>query len=246
MVLLGLLALGCAASETYRPYAFVPRPRHYRVRYLPGEEDARRILPAGWRVRDHRVDGDGRPTDPFDERRDRVPIALDLDEDRGIDLRGFAPRYDARYEHDEDGAEIVGITLPVDASTGRRSLEVIAHALIDGVFGEGFVDVRGDRARTYETRVVDEYEAEVGGAPAHLVTIELAQSVPGRGVAWGRGTTLTIVLVRPPLRWRPGVRASTDGAPMLVLWMLEARSERYALHRGAFDSLLDRLDVRLD
>src|SRR5690606_4632956 len=80
LVLLGLFALGCGASETYRPYAFVPGPRHYRVRYLPGEEDARRILPAGWRVRDHRVDGEGRPTAPFDERRDRIPIALDLDE----------------------------------------------------------------------------------------------------------------------------------------------------------------------
>ncbi|UJR83850.1 hypothetical protein [Sandaracinus amylolyticus] len=238
------LTLGCVASETYRGRAFVPAPRHYRVRYVEGEHDARRILPEGWRVRDHRVDGEGRPTRPFDAREDRIRIALDVDGDREVDLRGTAPRYDLLYEHDEDGSEIAAITLPVDARIGRRSLATLAHALLDGVFGEGFVDWSGDRARAYELRIVDESQAQVGGVDAHVVTFELAQSLPGRGVAWGRGTTTTMVLVRPPLRWKPDARASEDGAPMLVVLFYESRSESYALHRADFDAMLDRLDVR--
>src|SRR5690606_14409988 len=62
---------------------------------------------------------------------------------------------------------------------------------------------------------VDEYDAEVGGAPAHLVTIELAQSLPARGVAWGRGTILTIVLIR---RRSAGAQAPARAATGRRCW----------------------------
>lgn len=251
LALLGLLALastGCIASETYRGRAFVPPPRHYRVRYLSGEEDARRVLPEAWRVRGYRVDGEGRPTRPFDARDEQVRVALDLDGDTRPDLRGRAPRYDLRYEHAEDGAEISASTFPIEPRLGGRSLAILAHGIVDGAFGRGFVELDAhQRAHAYETRHVDEYEAVIGGAPAHLLTFEIAEVVPGRGPAWGGGTTATLVLVRPgELRWRPDARASRDGAPMVIVLLYIARSDRYALHRGDFDALLDRLDVRPD
>lgn len=247
IAVLALLVLsGCIASETYRAHAFVPGPRHYRVRYLPGEENARRVLPEGWRVQGHRVDGEGRPTRPFDRGDHLLHVALDTDGDGRPDLRGRAPRFDLSYEHEEDGAHISASTIPVEPRRGRRSLAILAHDLIDGVFGRGFVELdHQQRAHAFETRHVDEYEAVIGGAPAHLVTLEIAEVVPGRGTAWGSGTTVTLVLVRPePWRWRPEGLASRDGAPMLVLLLYTARSDRYALHRADFDALLDRLDVR--
>lgn len=250
VVLVALGASGCIASETYREHAFVPALRHYRVRYEPGGADARRVLPEAWSVDGYRVDGEGRPTRPFDSPTAMVGVGIDLDGDHRVDLRGRTPRFDLHYQHDEDGAELSASTLPLEPRLARRSLPVLAHQLLDGAFGEGFIQGVGGsgRTRAYVTRIVDEQEAQVGGAPAYSLTFEVAQLVPGEGPAFGRGETMTIVMVRPgALRWREGGLASTSsGVPMLILLMYSARSDRYALHRGDFDALLDRLDVRPD
>lgn len=248
--LVALVSSGCIASETYRPRAFVPELRHYRVRYEEGGVDARRVLPEGWSIEGYRVDGEGRPTRPFDSPTATVGVGIDLDGDHRVDLRGRAPRFDLHYQHDEDGAELSASTLPLEPRLARRSLPILAHQLLDGAFGEGFVQGVGDsgRTRAYVTRIVDEQEVQVGGAPAYSLTFELAQVVPGEGPAFGRGETMTIVMVRPgALRWREGGLASTtSGVPMLIVLTYSARSDRYALHRGDFDALLDRLDVRPD
>lgn len=239
---------GCMASETFRGAAFVPGPRHYRVRYLPGEEDLRRVLPGDWSIVNYRTDGEGRPTEAFSAPRDLVRVALDSNGDREVDVRGTTPRFDLHFQHDEDGATLSVITVPIEPRLSRRSLAVFAHGLVNGVFGEGFVEWDGDRARAYQTRIVEEQEATVGGAPAYLLTFEVAQVVPGEGPVFGRGETVTIVLVRPgELGWRGDSVASTgSGVPMLLIAMLGAPSTRYELHRPDFESLLHRLDVRPD
>lgn len=241
-------ATGCVASETFRAGAFVPGPRHYRVRYAREGVAMRAVLPTGWSILNYRTDGEGRPTQPFAGHQDLVRIAVDADGDRDVDVRATAPRYDLHFQHDEDGSEIAVMTVPLDGRLARRSLGILAHALIDGAFGDGFVEWQGDRARSYQTRIVEEQEVTVGGASGYLVTFEIAQVVPGVGASFGRGVTSTIVLVRPgELRWRGGDRADrATGAPMLVLAMLDAPSGRYELHRGDFESLLHRLDIRPD
>jgi hypothetical protein len=248
VALCALAASGCIASETYRARAFVPQLRHYRVRYVAGGDSARRVLPEGWSVAGYRVDGQGRPTEPFRTAEETVAIGVDLDGDRRSDVRGVAPRYDLRYEHDDDGAVLAASTVPMDPRHARRSLAILAHALLDGAFGEGFVTRGRDQERAYVTRLIDEQEARVGGAPAYSLTFELAPVVPGEGPAYGRGETMTVVIVRPgTLRWREhGVAGTGDGVPMLIVLTYSARSERYALHRADFDALLDRLDVRPD
>ncbi len=247
-VLLASTFAGCAASEVYRDHAFVPLARHYRVRYVRGEEPSRRVLPPGWRVLDYRVDGRGRPTTAFDRRSDRVLVAIDSDGDERPDLRGETARFDLHYEHEEDGSELAISTVPVGPRLARRSLEVLAHELVEGSLGAGFVEWRRDRAHVFATRVADERAARVGGAPAYLMTLEVAEVIPGRGPAFGNGRMVTMVLVRPgELGWRPGsIARPHEGAGMLVLVTYSARSDRFELHRRDVDALLDRLDVRPD
>lgn len=237
---------GCISSDVYRPHAFVPALRHYRVRYADGGAADRRLLPAGWRVLGYRVDGEGRPTFRHDGFEAWTNVGIDRDGDGHSDLRGRAPAYDLRYEHEDDGATIDAITIPLPPREARRSLGIVAHRLLDGVFGRGFVVHRGgDRSHAFATRVVDENEAIVGGAPAYLLTFEVAEVVPGAGPVHGRGETLTVVVVRPGrLEWRLEGHATTSGGvPMILVLVYAARSERYALHRADFDALLDRLDV---
>lgn len=246
---IAITAAGCGGSDFYRARAFVPAPRHYRVRYLEGEEDARRVLPASWAVRGFRVDGAGRPGDPNMPAGSGVTIAIDVDGDGDPDVRGETPRFDLHYEADEDGAELWATTVPLSPRLGRRSLAILARELVEGVFGAGFVTFRDGRARAYETVIVDETEARVGGAPAYVITFQIAQvPVAGSRATVSDGEMVTLVLVRPGrLLWRPGALASTgDGVPMLIVLGLDARADRHALHRPALDALLDRLDVRPD
>lgn len=242
-------AIGCVRSETYRPHAFVPIARHYRVRYLRSEESDARVLPEGWTVRGYRLDDRGRPTAPIARPGALERVAIDVDEDSRPDVRGEVPRYDLRYEHDEDGAEIWASTIPMPPRLARRSIGILARNLIDGVYGQGFVAwdrSRSEvRAREYETTILDEQEVLVGGAPGYLVTFEIAQVVSGRRASIGE--TCTIVLVRPGrLGWSPDGRAREGGLPMLVLVGYASRSDRYAIHRPELDAFLDRLDVRPD
>ena len=243
--LAALLALcGCAGSEIFRPQAFVPLPRHYRVRYL--DAGLRRAMPDAWIPLGYRVDGDGRPTVPTADPLRWEQLAIDTDGDRTADIRGRVPRYDLQYEHEEDGAEVWVSTIPVEPRRGRRSLSVLAHQLVEGLFGAGFVaHLGGSRTAAFQTSIVDETPAQVGGAPAHVITFSIAPVDLGGAVARQAGETTTIVLIRPPRQWRGEELASpAGGLPMLILVGLSARTDRYALHRPALDSLLDRIDVR--
>lgn len=104
--------------------------------------------------------------------------------------------------------------------------------------------VRDDASeeRLIASRVIEDTEAEVGGADAYLVT--LMRGVVGSASATASRLT-TFVLVRPPRRFRArGLADLEHGAPMLVLIALDAAAERYDGHRPELDGLLDRMDVR--
>jgi hypothetical protein len=220
---------GCIRSETYRPHAFVPEPRHYRVRYLRGEEDAARMLPEGWLARGYHLDEEGRPTSRLDDAR----VGIDSDGDGTRDTN--VPRFDMRYAHEEDGAEIWSSTIPLPPREARRSTRALVHRLIDAAYASELV--RWDPAD--RPTVVDERPVIVGGAEGHRVTFEIR--------APRRSRTFTLVALRPgQLGWVEGGLARPDGRPMLVVIGYAARPRRHALHLPELEALLDRIDVRPD
>jgi hypothetical protein len=235
-LLFGLLVLaGCGASPYFRPHAFVPPLRHYRVRYL--DAATQHVLAPEWQILN------------FD--RGRIPETRTWMTRRVID-EGGGPRrvnlpvFDLLAEHERDGASLFLMTVPLESTMGRRELSIVAHDFVDELLGSALSVVRRTRGDTTEehlvaSRVLEDQAAEVGGAEAHLMTVERAQV----GAASGSNQLFTFVLVRPPRRWRSsGVADASHGAPMLILAGLESRADRYDSHRPDFDQLLDRLDVR--
>lgn len=235
LVLLVVGTLGCGGSAYFRPQAFVPPLRHYRVRYL--EADARRVLDAEWQILNFRggsiPEGRGWTT-----RRT-------IDEGSGPRTR-VIPVFDLFAEHARDGAAIFAMTIPLERTMGRRELAIVAHDFVDELVGSALSVVRRTRGdateeRLVASRVMEETPARVGGAEAYLLTIERAQV----GAVTGSSQIFTFVLIRPPRLFRSsGVADARHGAPMLILVGLESRADRYDLHRPEFDGLLSRLDVR--
>lgn len=231
---LAALAGGCTGSHWLRPHAFVPPLRHYRIRYVDVAERA--VVPNGWTLVNHT------PADVLHGREWTV-------REPSPDGRGRIerPMFDLFAEHGEDGTAIWVQTLPVGERLGRRSLEVLAHQVVTDGLGEGLIAIAADRGGHRETQVVssqivDEGEAEVGGVPAYLVTVQL--SVVGSARAGG-AMLLTLVLFRPrDLAWRASGVADTNGQPMIVMAGFEVTADRYERHRPVFDALLSRLDVR--
>jgi hypothetical protein len=226
---------GCTGSPYFRPHAFVPPLRHYRVRY--DDPAAQRVLAPGWQVlnfRDGRVAPGGHWT-----------TTRSVDEGRGPRPRTI-PLFDLFAEHERDGAALFVMTVPLELTMGRRDLRIVAHEFIDELAGSAVAVVRRVRGGSTEeslvaSRLVEDTVAEVGGAEAYLVTLE-RRIVGSSSVVAQR--TMTFVLIRPHRRWRASGVAEDDGAPMLVMVGLESPSERYDAHRGDLDSLLGRLDVR--
>lgn len=235
MLALGLLT-GCNGSAYFRPQAFVPPMRHYRVRYA--EASTRDVLGADWNLLNFR-DGQIRQTP------DWVSHAR-IDEGGGPRPRAI-PTFDLFAEHARDGSVIFVMTVPLAPTMARRDLRIVAHDFIDELTGSAVAVVRRVRGDSSEERliasqIIEDTEAEVGGADAYLVT--LVRGVVGSASATASRVS-TFVLVRPHRRFRAdGVAELERGAPMLVLIALDAAAERYDARRPELDALLDRMDVR--
>jgi hypothetical protein len=227
---------GCNGSAYFRPHAFVPPMRHYRVRYA--EPSAHDVLGPEWNLLNFR-DGQMRQTP------DWVTHAR-VDEGSGERPQSF-PTFDLFAEHARDGSVIFVMTVPLGPSMERRDLRIVAHDFIDELTGSAIAvvrRVRGDASeeRLIASRVIEDTEAEVGGADAYLFTLS-------RGVVGSASVTAlrvsTFVLVRPHRHFRgSGLADPERGAPMLLLIALDAAAERYDARRPELDAMLDRLDVR--
>lgn len=112
-VTLAILALGvlsgCNGSAYFRPHAFVPPMRHYRVRYA--EPSTRAVLGADWNLLNFHG---------HDIRRtpDWVSHAQ-VDEGGGARARAI-PTFDLFAEHARDGSVILVMTVPVAPNMARR------------------------------------------------------------------------------------------------------------------------------
>lgn len=237
LVLALALVSGCGGSLYFRPHAFVPPLRHYRIRY--DDAETRRVLPAAWRVLNLR---NGR----IDARSEYVD-QIWVDEGRGP-RQLVVPLFDVYAEHERDGSAIFAMTLPMPLEHDRRELQILARDFASGAFGgAGLSLVRTRRGGTTEehlevTRTLEDSPARVGGAEGHYLSVE-------RGaVGSGSSVILTFVLVRPH-RWRwhhGGLTSTSGGAPMVLLFGYLATSERYLDHLDEFEGLLHRIDVRPD
>lgn len=233
-VLLAMIA-GCGGSEWFRPHAFVPPLRHYRIRYSDVADQ--RLLGPEWQV--------------LNFRNGHIPYTSDWMTARTVDEGGgprrrLIPIFDFVAEHERDGAALFVMTVPLEPTMARRDLRIIAHDFVDELVGSAVAVVRRSRGGSSEERVVtshmlEDTAAEVGGAEAYLVTLE--RDVVGSSSATS-SRTLTFALIRPPRRWRASGLADDHGAPMVVFVGLESATERYASHRGDLDAVLGRLDVR--
>jgi hypothetical protein len=235
LALVALLFAGCGGSPWFRPHAFVPPLRHYRVRY--DEPASRTVLPSTWRVLNFR----GGVIDD-----DAAWIARVTVDEGGGPRRVLVPTFDLYAEHERDGTVIFAMTLPLPPEQDRRDLSILADDFASGALGEGGLSVvRTRRGEMTEeqlavTRTIERSTARVGGAEGYFVSVE-------RGVVGsGRSVILTFILVRPH-RWRfrhEGLTSTTSGAPMVIVFGYLARSDRYPDHLADFEAMLHRIDVR--
>ncbi len=237
LAILALVVLSaCNGSAYFRPHAFVPPMRHYRVRY--SDPSAREVLSADWNLLNFRR-GELLRTPDWVTR-------ANVDEGRGPRPR-VIPTFDLFAEHARDGSVIFVMTAPLGPNMARRDLRIVAHDFIDELTGSALAVVRRVRADASEERliashVLEDTVAEVGGAEAYLVT--LSRGVVGSASVTAQRIT-TFVIVRPHRFFRSsGLADPEQGAPMLLLIALDAAAERYDARRPELDSLLDRLDVR--
>jgi len=227
---------GCNGAAYFRPHAFVPPMRHYRLRYA--EPSARAVLGPDWNILNFRGEEIRQTPDWVTHAR--------IDEGAGPRARAI-PTFDLFAEHAHDGSVLFVMTVPLAPTMARRDLRIVAHEFIDELTGSAIAvvrRVRGDSSeeRLVASRVIEDTEAVVGGADAYLFTLS-------RGVVGSASVTSshlsTFVLLRPHRRFRGGGLADLeDGAPMLLLIALDAVAERYDARRPELDALLDRLDVR--
>ncbi|MGE0791076.1 MAG: hypothetical protein AB7S26_35720 [Sandaracinaceae bacterium] len=239
-----------ASGGVFSDTAYYPARDHYRVRAHPERSASpHHLLSAHWQVDNFQVDPSGRITDAKRGPDWRASFRLDEDGDGRPDRApATADLYDLRFIHDEDGSVIWSRTIPVDATASNRRLDVVAHDLVDRVGGSTYfrVDLSSvGEERRIGTRLVEEGPVELNGASGWLVTFDVIALDQEEANAEYVGDRVTLVMVRPHLRWmRDGTSAETGGWSMLTMFGLAGRAEIQPQHRGDFEQLLSRVDVR--
>ncbi|HHH29164.1 MAG TPA: hypothetical protein ENK57_12575 [Polyangiaceae bacterium] len=250
-MLVAIVTLCACGGETavghFGTNAFYPARNHYRVRYVPGEESRRALLPRVWVIDNFHVE-DGRPTRARRAPRYFTSYLLDEDGDGDVTKATRTELFDLRYVHERDGSVIWARTMPLTRMMANRELSVILRDYIDRSSGGSYVEATlvgapVVRERRLAPRILREEPSRIDGQPAYVAVVEFIDVDRHRVDPDARGEVVTLAITRPRgLVWRSRVTSGSRW-PALMLLGYSARPEVHAEHEADFESFISRIDV---
>ncbi|HJK93657.1 MAG TPA: hypothetical protein RMG45_10705 [Polyangiaceae bacterium LLY-WYZ-15_(1-7)] len=150
-----------------------------------------------------------------------------------------------RLEHVRDGSVLWVQAVPVPEPLLETAPAVLARSYVDSLAGGRWAIRLGDRGfvsrgQRWNTRLVDQLPARVGGAPAHLVMVDVAG--PRLGLAAGaRNARAAVAVVRGPSFRTHHSGERRRGWPVLLVVGYAAAPEGFDPDLQDFGALLDAL-----
>lgn len=237
-----VLAAGCVSQwgGTFGATSFAHSNFPYQISKVDG-----RVMPEVWLLDNFFATRDGTVA-PKQTPRYRNEYSVDVDGDDLPDAAISVARYDVRYVHRLTGASLFVRTFPVEQAIAEIDLGVLAHEYVDSLAGSELVTryapavARGNEQR-FAAQVLEESYATLDGAPAYVITYELANLDQVEVSPAARVERATIVFSRPGFSY--AVLGSPVPLPVLLVAGYAARSEVYEREASAFTSLLSRLSI---
>ncbi len=172
---------------------------------------------------------------------------LDTDGDREPDRTVREPTYDLRYKHRERGGVIWLRTFPISSDLRQSELRVLMQSYVDEIAGAGYEDVDLDPIGVLERRfaaaIVERGQATLGGQPAYLATIDVANIDQIRLTPASRRTRVRLVMVRTFFTYEASGAARRETFPVLMMAGYSNLPEDFDRDLPSFDRFLGQIEI---
>jgi hypothetical protein len=173
-----------------------------------------------------------------------------------IDMGGASPvskeepSYDLKLQHSKRASRIWLRAFPISPMLRDKELRVLMQDVVAGVAGAGYEVVQVEREKKtieekrYAAEIIEQGDGTLAGAPAYVVTIDVANIDQIKLTPGTRQARVELVLRHTDFKCPLALGVETKlGVPVLLMAGYANLPEDFATDRQAFHDLLSRIDI---